>query len=263
MNLLKAQTILELPDNYSDADLKRNYRSLVMKYHPDKCKETNSDKFIEIQEAYAFLLETDHDDDHNIFNTINNFFKKISVDIPQKFKIHDKIKLKLDIKDYFTGVDKVIKVKKSCKCNVDLCINCVGTGYNIQPNCNINVCMECIGDGYISNCDCFEDVSVKLPKKFKIVNPKFDIIISDTNYYFEKESLYYRFDISLKESLLGFEKTFKDPFDREHLISVKQIIKPGYGYVVKINDCELILVFEVIYPKKLSSKMKKAILDLM
>jgi hypothetical protein len=89
----------------------------------------------------------------------------------------------------------------------------------------------------------------------------FKITLTDERYIFLNGEIYYQFDITLKESLVGFTKTFKDPFDFEHLISVNEIIRHGDGYSIKINDCELILVFNVIYPKKILSKLKKILND--
>jgi hypothetical protein len=55
MNVLKARSILGLSDNWTDDELKKNYRTLAMKFHPDKCKTHDSSKFVEIQQAYEYL----------------------------------------------------------------------------------------------------------------------------------------------------------------------------------------------------------------
>ena len=46
--------ILELPENknISKDDIKKSYRKLILKYHPDKNKEDTTEKFKEIQTAY-------------------------------------------------------------------------------------------------------------------------------------------------------------------------------------------------------------------
>lgn len=49
--------ILEIPADSSDQDIKKAYRRLAKKYHPDVNKATNAhEKFIEISEAYEILI---------------------------------------------------------------------------------------------------------------------------------------------------------------------------------------------------------------
>jgi hypothetical protein len=61
------------------------------------------------------------------------------------------------------------------------------------------------------------------------------------------------FDISLKASLTGFRRKFKDPFGDIHFVQVKKIVKPNDGYLIKMQYCtELLLVFNIIYPESLS-----------
>lgn len=47
--------ILNVVPNASNEDIKHAYRKLVLKYHPDKNKDADSNKFIEIQAAYDIL----------------------------------------------------------------------------------------------------------------------------------------------------------------------------------------------------------------
>jgi len=52
--------VLEIPKNASQEDIKKQFRSLSKKYHPDvhtseEDKKKNEDKFKEINEAYEIL----------------------------------------------------------------------------------------------------------------------------------------------------------------------------------------------------------------
>ena len=74
----KYYDILELPDNSSDNDVKRAYRKLAVKYHPDKNpdnRETAEEKFKQVAEAYEILTNKDKYKSKMMFETnqFNNF----------------------------------------------------------------------------------------------------------------------------------------------------------------------------------------------
>ena len=79
MNFDKAIDILQLNQKYSNSELKKQYYSKALFYHPDKNKSKDAnERFQEINEAYTFL--TDYKSDKNttydsLFNTfINSLF---------------------------------------------------------------------------------------------------------------------------------------------------------------------------------------------
>ena len=64
MNFNEACIILELPNSFNSQELKHNYYSLALKYHPDKNFEIDAtSKFQTIQSAYNYL---------NNLNNLNN-----------------------------------------------------------------------------------------------------------------------------------------------------------------------------------------------
>jgi len=263
MNLLEAMSEFGFVkgEKYTTESIKQRYKQLLLKYHPDKSKEPGApEKFIKITEAYNVLLKNQNNPEPSI--NLNNFFTVIKENLT---KLNTNYKRKLTNKrivispsEYFTGTTK--KITSDCFCDKSLCNSCSGCGYSITNK----VCMDCLGDGWISNCMCYENVEipscVENPMNFL---GKYKLSLDDEKYFFRDSCIYSYFDISLKESLLGFEKTFTDPFMQVHSIKVNDyIIKQNDGYSLKLNHGSLILLFNIIYPEKLSLETFKAIRDL-
>jgi len=283
MNLLKAQRILELPQGYTDEVLKNKYRALAMKFHPDKNNNPEENKrFSEIHEAYKFISkgvpeEVQFQKVDNLFSTI---LKSFTVNFPfqQQPKVHKnkEIFINLTPREYFEGTTKQVNVKERCNCEQNICNSCGGCGFNIPPSTIMNfkaldACMNCVGEGYTQNCSKCENgfviktININIAPNitnFEIFHGVVGLIkLSIPEPYFLKDGkMYYRYNISLKDSLTGFHKIFKDPFGYSHDIIVKNIIRTNDGYQLNIlppgviagtivpAKNKLILVFEVIYP---------------
>ena len=275
MNVFNGCEILELPLNWKlesdNGELKKNYRRLAMKYHPDKYKNDSS-KFLKIQEAYEFLSKPNEEPQINIDNLFENLgdilksfiFKTNS----NPFFTTETKNIFISPKEYFTGITKEIKIPNSnCGCSKDICMMCAGCGYNIT---NMQACKGCFGDGLISGCDCITTLNVNIPPQANINTQilidsvgNFLLKIDDPQYIFINEKIYYQFTISLKESLTGFSKIFTDPFGNDHPVTVKNIIiKENDGYTVSFKNYNVILLFKVVYPKHLSKKIISALKDL-
>ena len=59
-DLLKSDIygILGVQKDASDGEIKKAYRKLALKLHPDKCKDKDApERFHKLQEAYDFIME--------------------------------------------------------------------------------------------------------------------------------------------------------------------------------------------------------------
>jgi DnaJ-class molecular chaperone len=267
MNVLKAREILGLPEKWNESELKKKYHTLAKMYHPDKNKTEDSKHFLLIQQAYEFLSKPQPQPQAqiNVDDIFNNLFNSFNSFNSFKFPNFSKIKeITISPKEYFTGTVKNIKVPVNCKCSEAICSSCAGCGFN-----NIllmDTCMECLGNGCIKTCACPRDSNVKIVvQPFATISGHFNIKLDDPRYIFMNGKIYHRFDITLKESLVGFSKTFKDPFGTDHTISIKKsIIKQNDGYNITLSEVkyDLTLLFNVIYPKCIKKSTKKILEDL-
>lgn len=73
--------VLEIKNNASQGEIKKAYRKLAIKYHPDKCADENSkEKFQEIQTAYEILYDQEKRKEYD------------GMSIEQKMEAYDLIK---------------------------------------------------------------------------------------------------------------------------------------------------------------------------
>jgi molecular chaperone DnaJ len=172
--------ILEVPKN-ADADtIKKAYRKVAMKFHPDRNPNDKSaeDKFKEAAEAYEILSDGDkrakydryghdavtgnarggfqggHMNMEDIFSQFGDVFGDEgspfgsffggggrSTQSGQKGS-NLRIKVALTLEEIEKGVNKKIKVKKQVKCNT-----CHGSG--AKDAASVKTCGTCQGSGYV------------------------------------------------------------------------------------------------------------------
>ncbi len=157
---------LEVDKSATDADLKKAYRRLALKFHPDRNPDdkTAEDRFKEINEAYACLSDSQKRSNYDQFGTADgagagfgdfsgNFgdiFGEMFGDIFGDFtgrrrnrpaKGQDlRYDLDIDLKDAVFGTEKKITIPRS-----ETCSTCVGSGS--KPGTNPATCQTCSGTG--------------------------------------------------------------------------------------------------------------------
>lgn len=262
--------VLGVPPNSDEATVKKAYKKLAMKYHPDKGGDP--EEFKKIQSAYDKIIKGEPEPEQQNFDPFSmfgQFFQSVNV---QK-QLHD-IHVKLEVA--YKGHEINLKVSDneacvSCRCDV-----CKGKG-NIQlgpfsqmcPKCNgskARGCSSCNNRGFVETVSNYT-VHIKpgTPNGTVIhVCDKFDVrIIVDPDTVFELDGidLIYTVNMTFKESLVG--KTFVVPHLSGNFEYTSKFIKPTKKYIVKgkglSKDGNLIFKFVIDYPDKFTDEQIEAL----
>jgi len=166
--------ILEVEENASDDDIKKSYRTLSKKYHPD-VNPDGSEKFKEIAEAYEILgdktkrQQYDHSKNNPYAGTpfqdiFSSMFAQQNPNFRQRKSAPDKIiKLQVSPIESYKGAEKTLYYVRDLNCNIcngsggdqQICTTCNGAGFQIKTfGTGFMVqqvrtqCQSCGGRGY-------------------------------------------------------------------------------------------------------------------
>ncbi|KAK4984896.1 DnaJ-related protein scj1 [Elasticomyces elasticus] len=159
--------LLGLDKNASDGELKKAYRTLSKKYHPDKNPgdETVHQKFVEVAEAYEALIEPStrkiydqygHEGlkqhrqggggqrpgGHDPFDLFSRFFGGGGhFRQGQRRGPSMEVQVQVPLRDFYTGAEHEVKVSKQAICSA-----CEGSG---SADGHTDRCARCNGQGMI------------------------------------------------------------------------------------------------------------------
>ncbi|MBT3181421.1 MAG: molecular chaperone DnaJ [Deltaproteobacteria bacterium] len=166
--------ILEIARNAAGDEIKKSYRRLALKYHPDRCKEEGGeDKFKEASEAYEVLSDPERKQIYDAyghsgldrsgfhgFNDVNDIFSSMGGIFEEFFggmggsysgyggsarsRVMQGADLRYDLSILFMeaahGIEKEIDVMKQVNCE-----QCEGSGQ--EPGTERIICQMCGGSG--------------------------------------------------------------------------------------------------------------------
>jgi len=147
--------ILGLEPNASEADIKKIYKELALKWHPDRHQDNKGDaedKFKEIAAAYETLKNNNWKPPMEDFGQINinidDLFKRAFSSGPFGRRTHHRYEIRtgkilISMEEAFNGCIKKLDVGGNLECGT-----CQGSGVQFKP---ATPCQNCKGSGQIGS----------------------------------------------------------------------------------------------------------------
>ena len=265
--------ILELNKNASKEEIKKKYRVLSLKYHPDR-PEGNEEKFKEINKAYSILSDVGErskydnkqpvfkgNNDMDFFNQIfgiNRFnnFKGVN-SFKQRHVLNIDKSYEITFQESWSGIIKQLIIERFSLIDNMKVVETEQLYIRIPPGIRNGNVIILKGKGNSIHNRLFGDVMVNI------------VVKNNTEFIRDELDLILKKKITFKESLVGFK------FDIKHISGKKycinnfdgKVIKDGYMKIVpKLGffteargvktEGNLLVVFSVEYPDKLEKEVR-------
>jgi len=280
--------VLGINENATLEDIKKSYRSMSLKYHPDRNPNDNTskDKFQKINEAYQILsnehLKKDYDMKQKKIQPNYQDFGGMNTDINQMFNQMfngGNINIGSGFRMNFTKFQKPTPIIKHVSIKMEQVFNDVILPIEIERNItknNINTIEKTTI--YIQIHKGINDGENIVYKEYGniIDDNKGDIqvivkIIPNPNFQRKDLDIIFNQKISLKQALCGFNFEFKHLNSLTYQINndgniIHQNYKQklsGMGFTRGGNTGFLVINFIVKFPDKLSEEQKNKIKDIL
>ena len=272
-NLEECYNILEISNESSIDNVKKQYRKLSLKYHPDKNNNTTSEIFKKITNAYDYILNNNGENLNNTIVTKQNYYNN-------KYNNHERYNhercnnqiynnerynnnYKNDNYIYEKYNDDILKILEISfdqaynGCSIPISINRKIIYNNIINEENETLYIN-IPNGIDNN------EIIILENKGNNINNNYSNVkitiklLEHNNFTREGLDIYFKLNLSFKESLIGFEYILKHLNNKNYKIKSKEgeiitnntkMLMRNLGFCRNEYYGNLIITFNINYQK--------------
>ena len=255
-NIEECYTILESTNGESLDNIKKKYRKLSLKYHPDKNNNTTHEIFKKITNAYNYILtnnqNTNHykivvnnpnnNPDNNLNNNLNNNINNSNYD---NYNLDILKSLSITYEQSYNGAYIPININRKIITNNFISEENETFYVSIPKGIDNNEIIILENKGNKINNVC---TNVKITTKL------------ENHSIFTREGLdiFFKINISFKESLIGFEYILKHINNKNYKIKNREgeiitnnskMMLRNLGFCRNQHYGNLIITFNIVYPK--------------
>ena len=263
-------TILNVTKNATQDDIKKSYRQLSRKHHPDKNNGIDT-MMKKITEAYTVLSDTSKRKEYDMASSMGNPEELINLIFNQGgFSFFHNINTNQNMfRNFVRLLVHTVYVTLSDIYNENVIPTIINR--DVISNNIKNTVQEEIKVKIPNNI--LDNMSIILPNNGNIINNnKGDLkikfsIIDDSTFFLNNNDVYYNKSISLKEALCGFNfKLHYIDHKTYNINNSNTIIYPNYkktvnniGLLKNGKRGKLVITFSIKFPETLSNESKKMI----